>query len=186
MGRALGAGVDAWVPGRTTDFEVAAATSSVLVAQGAQAVCLIVGGDERLRTLRHPLSVGDFVRDALMVVVVARRGGLHVAATRIAVRDSGDEILTLDKTLSEVHDALLRASAPGGTWGDSLDALARGYEAIGQPDAWREHYQGGPIGFEQREFEISPGAESSPVLANTTRGEHRGRLESEPRRWRQD
>ena len=35
-------------------------------------------------------------------------------------------------------------------------ALVRAYEAAGWPEAWREHYQGGPIGYEDREFELAP------------------------------
>jgi antitoxin VapB len=123
---------------------------------------LIVGGDARLRTLRHPLAIGEIVHDALMAVVVARRGGLHVAATRLAVRDANDEIVTLTKMLGAVFDAVLAASLPGGSWGDSVVALADAYGAAGYPGAWREHFQGGPIGFEQREFEIAPTQIDSP------------------------
>jgi Xaa-Pro dipeptidase len=162
VGVALGAGVDAWRPGVTTDFDTAAVISAVLEAHGAKAVCLIVGGDDRLRAFRHPLAVGQVLNEAIMAVVVAKRAGLHVAATRICVRHGDDDIVTLMKTLDVVNDAVLSASLPGGTWGETLDALAAGYESIGQPGAWREHFQGGPIGFEQREFELAPNQSDSP------------------------
>jgi Xaa-Pro dipeptidase len=162
VGRVLGAGLDAWIPGVTTDFDTASAISAALEAEGATAVCLIVGGDDRMRALRHPLSVGAVVHDAMMAVVVAKRAGLHIAATRIALRNADDDIATLMKSVASVHDTVVEASLPGGTWGESVEALAAGYEEIGQPDAWREHYQGGPIGFEQREFELAPGHTDSP------------------------
>lgn len=162
VGAALGAGIDAWRPGVSTDFDTAAVVSSALEAAGAKAVCLIVGGDERLRRLRHPLAIGQVLDDAIMAVVVAKRSGLHAAATRICVRRADDEIITLMKTVAVVNDAVLEASRPGGTWGDSVDALASAYASVGQPLAWREHFQGGPIGFEQREFELAPGQEASP------------------------
>jgi len=161
VGAALGDGIDAWRPGLSTDYDVAAVISATLEAQGATAVCLIVGGDERLRSLRHPLAVGQTLSDAVMAVVVAKRYGLHVAATRICVRRADDEIVTLMKTLEVVNDAVLAASGPGGTWGDTLGALDAGYASAGHPGAWREHYQGGPIGFEQREFELAPGQDAS-------------------------
>ena len=167
VGVALGAGVDAWKPGVSTDFDTAAVISAVLEAEGVKAVCLIVGGDERLRNLRHPLAVGDVLNDAIMTVVVAKRAGLHVAATRICVRHKDDEIVTLMKTLDVVNDAVLDASLPGGTWGETLKALASGYDAVGQPDAWQEHFQGGPIGFEQREFELAPTQDASPFWSLT-------------------
>ncbi|HEY5104114.1 MAG TPA: hypothetical protein VII65_03625, partial [Acidimicrobiales bacterium] len=56
VGAALGAGIDAWRPGITTDFESAATISRALEADGAKAVCLIVGGDDRLRSFRHPMA----------------------------------------------------------------------------------------------------------------------------------
>lgn len=162
VGEALGAGIDAWRPGVSTDFDTAAVISNVLELHGAKAVCLIVGGDERLRLFRHPLATGAVISDAIMAVVVAKRAGLHVAATRICVRRADDEIVTLMKVLGSVNDAVLDASRPGGTWGETLIALSTGYDAVGHPGAWREHFQGGPIGFEQREFELAPTQMNSP------------------------
>jgi Xaa-Pro aminopeptidase len=170
VGRALGAGLGAWKPGVTTDFDTAAVISATLEAEGAKAVCLIVGGDGRLRALRHPLSIGAVVHEAIMAVVVARRAGLHCAATRIALRNANDDIATSMKSVASVHDAVVEASLPGGTWGESVDALAAGYEEIGQPGAWHEHFQGGPIGFEQREFELAPGQTDSPFWGLERRG----------------
>lgn len=162
VGEALGAGIDAWRPGVSTDFDTAAVISEVLEREGAKAVCLIVGGDERLRGFRHPLAVGATLRDAIMAVVVAKRAGLHVAATRICVRRGDDELVSLMKTLASVNDGVLEESKPGGTWGETIEALSRGYAGIGRPGAWREHFQGGPIGFNQREFELAPTQGDSP------------------------
>ncbi len=159
---ALETALDAWQPGSSTDFDIAAAVSSTLERSGAHAVCLIVGGDDRLRRFRHPLAIGATLHEAAMAVVVARRGGLHVAATRTAVTSHSDPILELSAQLDAVHAAVLHASRPGNTWGDAVEALAKGYENIGQPGAWREHFQGGPIAFEQREFELAPGHSGSP------------------------
>ena len=160
--RALEAGVDSWQPGVSSDFDIASVVSRELERHGAKAVCLIVGGDDRLRALRHPLAIGAVIREALMAVVVARRGGLHVAATRSAVTNDDDPILDLTRRLEPVHHAVLASSLPGHSWGDAVEALAKGYDNIGQPGAWREHFQGGPIAFEQREFELSPASKDSP------------------------
>jgi hypothetical protein len=96
-----------------------------------------------------------------MGVVVARRGGLHVAATRSAVTNVEDPILGLTELLESVHQAVMNSSRPGHSWGDAVEALAKGYDNIGQPGAWREHFQGGPIAFEQREFELAPNQSDS-------------------------
>jgi Xaa-Pro dipeptidase len=159
---ALEAGITSWQPGVTTDFDIASVVSHELERRGAKAVCLIVGGDDRLRTFRHPLAIGAVVHDAVMAVLVARRGGLHVAATRLAVAHDDDPILELTEELEPVHVAALNATRPGNSWGDAVEALAKGYENIGRSGAWREHFQGGPIAFEQREFELAPPLTDSP------------------------
>ena len=159
---ALYAGIDAWVPGTSTDYDVAAVIAFELERHGAKAVCLIVGGDERVRTLRHPLAIGEVINDALMAVVVARRGGLHVAATRIAVRHADDPIVEAVEALDVVHRAVVQSSLRHDNWGQSIDALESGYAAFGRAGSWREHFQGGPIAFEQREFELAPGQTTSP------------------------
>ena len=92
-----------WQPGATSDFEIASVVSGELERDGAKAVCLIVGGDDRLRTFRHPLAIGEVLHDAVMAVVVARRGGLHVAATRVAVAHDDDPLLELTAKLEPVH-----------------------------------------------------------------------------------
>ena len=180
---ALESALDEWAPGVSTDFEIAASVSANLERFGAHAVCLIVGGDDRLRSFRHPLSIGATLHDAVMAVVVARRSGLHVAATRTAVASASDPILELSAQLDTVHGAVLHASRPGHTWGDAVEALAKGYENIGQPGAWREHFQGGPIAFEQREFELAPGQNGSPFWDLDCRRQYRCRLESQSA-WR--
>ena len=93
-----------------------------------------------------------------MAVVVARRGGLHVAATRFAAA-------------APARPRLRRACAAG-CWPSRTPSCRRAGQArptappsprstpatpaAGAPGEWAGHYQGGPIGFAQREFEIAP------------------------------
>lgn len=56
---------------------------------------------------------------------------------------------------------MLAACRPGSTYGAVLEAAAEAYRVEGHEDAWRQHYQGGPIGYRQREFEIAPGQRDS-------------------------
>jgi Xaa-Pro dipeptidase len=164
--------VSSWRPGVSSDRDVAAEVTAVLERHGADAVCLIVGGDDRVRTFRHPMMVGAPVTSLLMVVVVARAFGLHAALTRLAT--SGDDAALERRlaTCAAVDAAVAGATRPGATWGEAYRALGAAYAEAGEPDAWREHFQGGPIGYAQREFELSPGDTSSPwwerpIEANT-------------------
>lgn len=154
--------VRSWRPGRSTDYEIAGEVQLGLEKNGAQAVCLIVGGDERVRNFRHPVMVGSVVEVLLMVVVVARAQGLHVALTRIACRERDDRLEARLEAIAVVNERVLAATRVGATWGDVYGALGAGYEEIGMAEAWREHFQGGPIAYAQREFELAPGSSSSP------------------------
>jgi len=155
-----------WVPGEP-DRDVAARIAAAVEWVGAQAPVLLVGGDDRLRRFRHPVAVGQPLHDVVMAVLVAARDGQHVALTRyVAARPldrPGDRELTdgLDAA-RRIHRRTLAACRPGATTADVLAELADGYASEGAAGAWRQHYQGGPIGYAQREFEIAPGQVDSP------------------------
>ena len=158
---AVEAAVRGWRVGER-DLDLAARVAAGLEATGIFAACLIVGGDERVERFRHPVAVGDPIEQLAMVVVVGTREGLHVALTRFATAGSSSALDELHARCRTVEARILDALRPGTTYGTLTDAIGDGYEAIGAPGAWRDHYQGGPIGYQQREFEIAPGRVDSP------------------------
>ena len=153
---ALEESLKAFRPGEL-DRDIQARIADALERRGALAVCLIVGGDDRVERFRHPLSLGLPVQRLVMAVVVAERGGLHAAATRYAcAAPLSPPVRAARAAALDVEAAMLAASTAGATYGDVLQVCDRAYAAAGHPQAWREHYQGGPIGYRQREFEIAP------------------------------
>jgi Xaa-Pro dipeptidase len=153
---ALEGALRSWRPGEL-DREIQARVAEGLERVGAFGACLIIGGDDRVERFRHPLAAGEPVRHLVMAVVVAERHGLHAAATRFA--SAGPLPSGVRQAMAAaraVERAVLAACVAGRTYGDVLAALDRGYAAAGYPGAWREHYQGGPIGYRQREFELAP------------------------------
>jgi Xaa-Pro dipeptidase len=154
---ALQSALTSWRPGER-DLDIQARCAAQLEAAGADVPVLIVGGDERLARYRHPMAVGAPVSHLVMAVVVARRGGLHVATTRFATAAPLDAAyLELRRRVLAIEDAVLSASQPGATYGTALAALDAAYARASAPGEWAGHYQGGPIGFAQREFELAPG-----------------------------
>ena len=162
----------AWRPGER-DLDVQARVGGTVESAGADAPVLIVGADDRVRRYRHPMAVGAPAQELVMAVIVARRTGLHVAATRFACagplpRDLAD----VRARVLRIEQAVLGATVPGATYGDALAALDRAYAAEASPDGWAGHYQGGPIGFGQREFEIAPCQRSSRWYAQPITSGH--------------
>jgi Xaa-Pro dipeptidase len=162
--RALQTALIQWRPGER-DLDVQARCAAELEATGADAPVLIVGGDDRLAAYRHPMAAGVPVKHLVMAVAVARRAGLHVALTRFASAGPlKDDYAALRGRVLAIEDSVLAASKPGATYGEVLEKLAHAYssqDAINGLNAWKAHYQGGPIGFAQREFEIAPGQNGS-------------------------
>lgn len=153
-------GLATFKPGEL-DREVQANICYQLERRGIQPVVVLVGGDERVRSFRHPIALGLPIEKYLMAVLVGRRHGLHVAVTRmVSVGAITGEELQSFASLGRIYTGVLEAAAGGVsrgmTYGELYGSLADGYEKEGHAGAWSEHFQGGPIGYGQREFEIAP------------------------------
>ncbi len=167
---ALQESLASWRPGER-DLDIQGRVAELLESRGADAPVLIVGGDDRVRRFRHPMAAGAPVRQLAMAVVVARRGGLHAAATRFAsAGPPPPEFAALRARVLRIERDTLAACVPPNRYGDVLTVLDRAYAREGAPGGWAGHYQGGPIGYAQREFEIAPSQRdsrwySTPVVA---------------------
>jgi len=160
-----------WTPGEP-DFAVASRIAAGVEQVGAEPPVLLVGGDERLARFRHPVANGARPTDVVMAVLVARRAGLHVALTRYVGRRQSAEFTASLTTTQRIHVNTLKAARSHATYGDVMTKLAQEYDDAGAPGEWRYHYQGGPIGFLQREFEIAPSQRDSiwwgePITSGT-------------------
>ena len=148
--------LQSWTPGET-DFAIQSRIAGAVEKTGADCPVLLVGGDERVTQFRHPIAQGAPANRLVMAVLVARRSGLHVALTRYA--SVGEPVTAVARglaTAKKIHSQVLAAHTPGATYGSVMETLDEAYTTEGHSGAWREHYQGGPIGYAQREFEIAP------------------------------
>jgi len=119
---------------------------------------LLVGGAERRRAFRHPVPTTAMTgRDAL-AVVTGVRGGLNVSCSRTVSAGAPDpELATRHLAACAVEAALIGATSPGRSWEDALEAGKAAYRDAGFDGEWREHVQGGPVGYLSREFDVVPG-----------------------------
>ena len=134
--------------------------AAALEARGADAPVLIVGGDDRVRRYRHPMAVGAPVRHLAMAVVVApaRRAACRghplrqcrTAAARSCSRAAGPGAPDRGRDPGRVPARRTATGTCSAPWTTATPPK-------GAPGGWAGHYQGGPIGYAQREFEIAPG-----------------------------
>jgi len=150
-----------WRPG-ALDTEVAAEIVGRVEAGGGDAPVVIVGADARVQRFRHPLARGVPTERLVMAVLVARRHGLHVALTRYAASGPTAELDLQLAAVRRIHRRALESGRPGRSYGQLYGALDAAYREAGHAEAWQGHYQGGPIGYGQREFELAPCQTGSP------------------------
>jgi Xaa-Pro dipeptidase len=160
----LEATLEAWKPGASERY-VAGQIAAGLEEQGIFPSVLLVAGDGRRRRFRHPVPTDERPRQDLLGVLVGVRGGLNVALSRTVSAGEPDPQLSREHEIAcSVEARLILASRPGRSWQQALDDGISAYAAAGVPEEWTKHYQGGPIGYQSREFDVVPGNPASKWL----------------------
>ena len=142
--------------------DVAADLRGRLTRAGVSAPVVLVGGEERARSYRHYTPTESEVGGYALASVTAEAGGLFVSCTRTVAFDAPDWLADRHRAACRVEATALSATREagrsGGTAGDVFEAIRDAYEAVGWPDEWRNHHQGGAAGFAGREWIATPEA----------------------------
>ncbi len=151
-------------PGQT-EYELAAMLAAEIIRRGCTVWTLLVAGDERVERYRHPLPTDKTVQDYFMLVAGAERDGLIASCTRLgAFSTLSEKLLSKHRAVATVDAALISSTRPGATLGEIFNTGTRAYAAVGFPDEWRMHHQGGSCGYLPREVKGSP-TEQTVALA---------------------
>lgn len=140
-----------------TEHEIGARLSQRLLDAGVEPTVNLVAVDERIFHYRHPIPTGKRLERYAMLVGCARSGGLIVAATRLVhfgtvPRDVADRYTAL----LEVEATLHAETKAGQSAADVLNKAIAAYERVGFKDEWKDHHQGGAIGYDNREWLATP------------------------------
>jgi antitoxin VapB len=150
-------------PGQT-EHQIAGRLAEETQSRGAQAIVNLIATDERIFAFRHPLPTGKQLERYAMLVLCGRRHGLVCSITRLVhFGPLPDELTQKSQAVAQVDAAFIAATRPGRTLGDVFGQGLAAYAAVGFPDEWRLHHQGGPAGYEPREYIGTPGSRD-PVL----------------------
>lgn len=151
-----------------TEREIAGAVACELMSAGYTPTVLLVGADNRVRTRRHPIPTDRVLNRYCMVVVCAHLGGLTVALTRsVHFGKPPVDISAAHSSAARVHAAMIASTRPGASYQNVMAQAKAQYEAEGYPDEWRRHHQGGPIGYQDREFFAAPDVDRGTIQANS-------------------
>lgn len=146
-----------------TEFHLGGAVAGWLRDRGIFAHVCLIASDERLARFRHPIPTAKPIDRVAMVAICAQRQGLIVSLTRIVhFGPLSDDRRRRHEACTAVDRALHAATTAGTRWCDILATGVREYAARGFAEEWKLHHQGGPMGFECRDFKATP-EETRPV-----------------------
>ncbi|MFC6955316.1 M24 family metallopeptidase [Halorubellus litoreus] len=143
-----------------TEGEVASALSVALSVRELTAPVVLVGGADRAAPYRHFTPTENQLGDYAIVSVTAYDDGLYASCTRTVAFDAPDWLADRHEAAARVETTALAATrAVGrddGTAADVFEHVQAAYDAVGWPDEWREHHQGGAAGYAGREWIATP------------------------------
>lgn len=139
-----------------TEQHLGGAVAGWLRDRGLLGHVILVAADERIAKYRHPIPTAKPIERLAMVAVCAQRQGLIVSVTRLVhFGPLPAELRLRHDAVCAVDSALHAATRPGRRWCDVLQDGIDAYAAAGFADEWKLHHQGGPMGYECRDFKAT-------------------------------
>jgi Xaa-Pro dipeptidase len=142
-----------------TEHEVAARLDHEIHAAAMNPVVTLVSSDERALKFRHPIPTEQKIRDHVMLVTCAARGGLISCLTRfVRFSKPSTEWQKKHQAICNIDAAVNLATRAGRTLGQVFDDLRKAYADNGYADEWQNHHQGGSCGYNGRDVVATPGS----------------------------
>lgn len=143
-----------------TEFEIAGRLADEALSRGLVPTVILVAVDDRVRRYRHPIPTRARLVHHAMLVLCARKGGLIAAVTRSVHFGRMDpDLRRRYEAVQNVLARMIAATRPGARACDILSVAQRAYADEGFEGEWRNHHQGGAIGYEEREYVATPALE---------------------------
>ncbi len=151
-------------PGQT-EFEIAGLLAGESERRGVQPTVILIATDERIFNFRHPLPTAKKLERYAMLILCGRQHGLVCSITRLVhFGHLPEEIQKKAISVARIDAAMINATRPGRSLGEIFQTTIDEYARFGYPDEWRLHHQGGPAGYEPREYMARPGASEKVSL----------------------
>jgi len=143
-------------PGMSEE-DIGGVTAAKLWKERIFPTVILVGVDGRLMEYRHLTPTARVLRKYALVNLCAERWGLVVAVSRLVhFGDVSPELGRKIRACAQVDAAALAASRPGAKFGEVFAAETAAYGKAGFSSEWKQHHQGGAIGYFEREFLACP------------------------------
>lgn len=159
-GSALEESCDEIEPGHT-EHEIGSVMAQHLLARGVVPAVILVAVDSRIESYRHPIPTDREMERYAMLVTCGRRWGLIASATRLVHFGSiSEELEDKHRACTRIDAGLIAGTMEGRSLAELLKEAIKDYSALGYGDQWRYHHQGGPTGYQTREFLATPSSDA--------------------------
>jgi antitoxin VapB len=149
-------------PGQT-EYQIAALLSDAAQKRGVLPIVNLIATDERIHNFRHPLPTSKKLDKYGMLVLCGRQHGLVCSLTRlIHFGPLPKDLKEKAEAVAFIDGAMIIATRPGKTVADIFQITKNAYANVGYADEWQLHHQGGPAGYDPREF-LATAASDIPV-----------------------
>ena len=143
-------------PGRT-EQAISARLGYEAELRCVQAVTNIVATDWRIGAFRHALPTDKPLERYAMLVLNGRRWGLVCTVTRfVHIGELSDDLRRRNEITAHLFAEFICATRPGKSFAELFELVATEYARAGFPAEWHQHHQGGSVGYEPREFFVTP------------------------------
>ncbi|MGQ9626768.1 MAG: M24 family metallopeptidase [Anaerolineae bacterium] len=137
-----------WVEPGMTEVEIGARILEEYGRLGMTIDVLIIGTDERVAKYRHPMPTEKRLERYVILHPAARKWGLHANITRsVHFGPPPEGILRAYRAAATIEANIIGRLAPGLLFSEILALEKRLYADLGYPEEWRNHFQGGIIGY---------------------------------------
>ncbi len=142
-----------------TEYQIAAHLAREAESRGVQATVNLIATDARIFAFRHPLPTDKKLERYAMLVLCGRRWGLVCSVTRfVHFGRLPEDLRRKAEAVARIDAIFIAATRPGASLGDIFRRATAAYAETGFADEWRLHHQGGPAGYEPREYVATPGS----------------------------
>jgi antitoxin VapB len=142
-----------------SEHQIAAQLSAESESRGAQCIVNLIATDERIFNFRHPLATNKILDRYAMLVLCGRQKGLVCSITRLVYFGRlPEEVRRKAEAVAQVDGVFILGTRPGRSLGQVFQEAITAYAQAGFPDEWQLHHQGGPAGYEPREYMAVPGS----------------------------
>lgn len=140
-----------------TEFEIAARLAQTTQSLGVQPIVNLIATDERIFHFRHPLPTAKKMDRYAMLVLCGRQSGLICSITRLVhFGRLTDELAVKSKAVAQIDATMIQETRPGKPLAQIFAKTQVGYREAGFDGEWKLHHQGGPAGYEAREYTVTP------------------------------